>query len=173
MDLQEELEKLRADIDTLRYSMSIGEWMSLYKNHDLDIHPEFQRCGWSVETKTHFIESILLGIPLSPILVLQRPDGIWEVIDGLQRLFTIFQFMGILKDEEGKLQEPLVLKHPKFLSSLEGKRWGEEGSEDEFENSFNEFQRETMKLIDLPMYLLLESSTKLPDSNLLQLLNND
>ena len=32
------------------------------------------------------IESILLGIPLPPIFVSQRPDGVWDVIDGLQRL---------------------------------------------------------------------------------------
>ena len=39
------------------------------------------------------IESILLGIPIPSIFVAQRDDGVWDVIDGLQRLSTIFQLI--------------------------------------------------------------------------------
>lgn len=103
MGLQEELEKMRPEIRTDDYSMSIGEWISLYENDEIDIHPEFQRFfRWSKTQKVRFIDSILLGIPIPPIFVAQRQDGVWDVIDGLQRLSTIYQLVGILKDEGRK-----------------------------------------------------------------------
>ena len=37
-----------------------------------------------------------LGIPIPSIFVAQREDGAWEVVDGLQRLATVFELMGIL-----------------------------------------------------------------------------
>lgn len=90
----------------------------------LDVHPEFQRVyRWTETQKTRLIESILLGIPMPPILVAQRHDGVWDVVDGVQRLSTILQFLGELKDENKKLVEPLVLEKTKFLPSLAGKTW--------------------------------------------------
>lgn len=78
--------------------MSIGEITSLYKDNELDIHPEFQRVfRWSLPQKSKLIESVLLGIPLPSIFVSQRDDGVWDVIDGVQRLSTIFEFIGIFK----------------------------------------------------------------------------
>jgi len=43
MLLQEEIDKTRQEIRTDGYSMSIGEWISLYQNNEIDIHPYFQR----------------------------------------------------------------------------------------------------------------------------------
>jgi hypothetical protein len=76
--------------------------------------------------KTKLIESILLGIPIPPIFVSQREDGKWDVVDGLQRLGTIFQFVGILRDEDDKPIHPLVLEGTKYLPSLENKVWDKE-----------------------------------------------
>ena len=56
--------------------------------------------------KLNSIESILLGIPIPSIFVSQRDDGVWDVVDGVQRLSTLFQFTGVLKDEE---DEPIAL----------------------------------------------------------------
>jgi uncharacterized protein with ParB-like and HNH nuclease domain len=68
MPLQEEIDKTRQEIRTDDYSMSIGEWMSLYQSNEIDINPEFQRVfRWSEHQKSAFIESILLGIPIPPI----------------------------------------------------------------------------------------------------------
>lgn len=129
MPLSQEISVARKDIRTDEYQMSIGEWASLYEGGELDIHPEFQRLfRWSDEQKSNLIESILLGIPIPPIFVSQRGDGVWDVIDGLQRLSTIFQTMGILKDEGGSPKPPLVLKATKYLPSIDGKSW--EGDDD-------------------------------------------
>lgn len=124
MTLSDEIDLRRREIRTDGYSMSIGEWISLYEKDELDIHPEFQRFfRWSDTQKTNLIESILLGIPLPPIFVSQRSDGVWDVVDGLQRLSSIFQLLGILKDEKKKQIPPLILQSTKYLPSLGGLQW--------------------------------------------------
>lgn len=124
MALIDEINEKRMEIRTDGYPMSIGEWISIYEKGELDIHPEFQRFyRWEDAQKSSFVESILLGIPIPAIFVTQRHDGIWDVVDGLQRLSTIFQMLGILKDEKGKLVKPLVLNSTKYLPSLKDVQW--------------------------------------------------
>ena len=136
MSLEDEIKARRAEIQSDGYPMSIGELISLYRDNELDIHPEFQRFyRWSDEQKSKLIESILLGIPIPSIFVSQREDGVWDVIDGLQRLSTIFQLVGQLKDESGNLVEPLTLKKTKYLPSLEGRKWDSESPSLSFGNT--------------------------------------
>ena len=130
MSLQGEIDTRRRAIKTDSYAMSLGELMNLYQSRELDLHPDFQRFfRWTDEQKTKLIESILLGIPLPPVFVSQRKDGVWDVIDGLQRLSAIFQFAGILQGENGTQSPSLKLKKAKYLPSLEGKEW--ENSKDQ------------------------------------------
>ena len=69
MGLRSEIEARRKEIRTDAYPMSVGEWISLYERDEIDIHPEFQRFfRWTEEQKTNLIESILLGIPIPPVL---------------------------------------------------------------------------------------------------------
>lgn len=122
--LQAQIDAKRSEIHSDQYSISVGELASMYRDGELDIHPEFQRYyRWSDEQKSKFIESMLLGIPIPSIFVAQRDDGKWDVIDGLQRLATIFQLMGILKDEKGVSVAHLELTGTRYLPALEGMRW--------------------------------------------------
>jgi hypothetical protein len=124
MSLEKEIKKARKEIVSDGYDMSLGEVMNLYKDDELKINPAFQRLfRWDITRKTRFIESILLSIPIPPIFVFQDKDGNWELIDGLQRLSTILEFSGILKNPEGKKVEPSTLEGTKFLPSLADKRW--------------------------------------------------
>lgn len=124
MSLQDEIAKKSSEIYREAYQMSIGELINLYRDEELDIHPEFQRVfRWSDYQKTKLIESIMLNIPIPQIFVSQREDGTWDVIDGVQRLSTIFQFVGILKDEDGKDISPLVLEATDDLPSFAGMKW--------------------------------------------------
>ena len=124
MSLQKEINERSSKIFRDSYQMSIGELINIYKDEEMDIHPEFQRVfRWSEFQKTRLIESIMLNIPIPSIFVSQNVEGIWDVIDGVQRLSTIFQFVGIFKDDEGKLYEPLILQKTDYLPSFEGMMW--------------------------------------------------
>jgi len=125
MALKEEIEQKSKEIYTDSYKISFGELMSMYKDEEMNLHPDFQRLfRWSDFQKSRLIESILLGIPIPSIFVSQEETGKWDIVDGLQRLSTIFQFAGILKDDGGNLVTPLKLQKTKLLPSLEGVTWG-------------------------------------------------
>lgn len=124
MGLQEEIDAKAKEIQTDGYSMSINEVVSLYRDREMDIHPEFQRFfRWTLAQKSRLIESILLGIPVPSIFVAQREDGVWDVVDGLQRLSTILEFMGELRGEDGHRSPPSILSKTRYLPSLEKKKW--------------------------------------------------
>lgn len=101
MSLESEISQSINDIKTDAYSMSIGELNNIYKEEEIDISPAYQRYfRWSINQKSSLIESIILGIPIPPIFVAQEGDGNWNIIDGLQRVSTILEFMGELKVPE-------------------------------------------------------------------------
>ena len=118
MSLKTEVDSKRREISSDNLSMSVGELLNLYKDQELDIHPEFQRVfRWSAQQKSRLIESLLLGIPLPPIYVAVNDEGVWEVIDGVQRLSTIFEFMGELKGPASEISDKIVIKPPLVLEA--------------------------------------------------------
>jgi len=146
LDIQ--IEEKRRAIHTDAYPMSIGEVINLYVDGDLDIHPEFQRIyRWNQGQKSRLIESILLGIPLPSFFVAQREDGVWDVVDGLQRLSTIFSFLGIYKNENGNIEAPLKLSGTEYLPELDGKYWSEDFNESHLSKELQRsFKREKIDL---------------------------
>src|SRR5687768_4439370 len=97
--LRDEIEVAKRAVTTDTVSISIGEVASMYTSSELNILPEFQRLfRWTIERKSNFIESILIGIPIPPVFVYENENGTWELIDGLQRISTLLEFMGVLKD---------------------------------------------------------------------------
>lgn len=99
--LQQQVEEQRNLLSTDRLDLSFGEIMRMYQDGDIIIRPAFQRYfRWDEEQRTRFIESILLGIPIPPIFVAADGKGVWELVDGLQRISTILSFFGILKSED-------------------------------------------------------------------------
>ncbi|MFL0200883.1 DUF262 domain-containing protein [Exiguobacterium acetylicum] len=131
--LDQEVKEKAKQIYTDSYGMSIGELANMYKDNELELQPEYQRFfRWSNSQKSSFIESILLGLPIPPIFIFQKEDGIWSVIDGLQRLSTIFQFMNILdvRLNGERIVEDLELHETKFLPSLKNKKWVTDSLED-------------------------------------------
>ena len=71
----------------------------MYDNAEIVIDPEFQRLfRWKIGQKSKLIKSLLLGIPVPSIFVFEKEDAKWELIDGLQRISTILEFMGRLKN---------------------------------------------------------------------------
>ena len=61
---------------------------------DIDLNPDFQRnLVWDHVHKSRLIESILLRIPLPMFYFAEDEDGKLTVVDGLQRISTIKEFM--------------------------------------------------------------------------------
>jgi hypothetical protein len=55
--------------------------------------PGYQReFVWKPDRQSKFIESVLLGVPLTPFLVSEDKDGRLEIIDGSQRIRTLIAF---------------------------------------------------------------------------------
>jgi hypothetical protein len=128
MSLEQELSRARKDVVTDGYEMSVGEIANLYRDGELRINPIFQRYfRWDIGRKSKFIESILLGIPIPPIFVSQAADGVWELVDGLQRISTLLEFIGDLKDPKGEPLPASILEGTKALPSLSGCSWAGSG----------------------------------------------
>jgi uncharacterized protein with ParB-like and HNH nuclease domain len=134
------------------YAMSIGEIVNLYEDGDVDIHPAFQRVfRWTDEQKSKLIDSILLGIPLPSFFVSTKEDGTWDVIDGVQRLSTIFSFLGKYKNEKKESQPMLTLTGTDNLPALQGLT-----ADDMPEEMIRMFKREKINIVIIKQ----ESHTK-------------
>lgn len=168
--LYERVVERSREIRTDAYSMSIGEVISMYRDGDLEIHPEFQRIfRWSLEQRSRLIESILLGIPIPTVFVAQREDGIWDVIDGVQRLSTILEFVGEYVDENGELQPPSALTRGEYLAELDGVGWSENTSD--AKNYLNDALRRDFKRAKLSFSIIKRDSDPNAKYDLFQRLN--
>ncbi len=55
--------------------------------------PKYQReFIWKPDRQSKFIESVLLGVPLTPFLVSEDENSRLEIIDGSQRIRTLIAF---------------------------------------------------------------------------------
>jgi hypothetical protein len=123
--LENEIEEAQRLVKTDAYTLSVGEIINMYKDKELIINPDFQRLfRWEIGQKSKLIESILLGIPIPSIFVFEREDSTWELIDGLQRISTLLEFMGQLRDPATDQKEPpTALVATKYLPSLANVVW--------------------------------------------------
>jgi hypothetical protein len=118
-DVEDVISTKRNSLKTDRLDMSFGELMNMFEDGDLFITPEYQRIfRWTNFQQTRFIESVLLGIPIPPIFVAEDNDGKWEVVDGLQRISTIFSFFGMLSTLPDKNNS--ILTAGEMVPELEG-----------------------------------------------------
>jgi thymidylate synthase (FAD) len=96
------------------------------------------------------IESVLMRIPVPPIFVFELGNSKWELIDGLQRISTLLQFMGELESpEEKQLEAPQPLIGTQYLPSLEGAMWSEQTLE-----KYQESRQESRVETDLKAYVI-------------------
>lgn len=85
--------------------------------HDeIDLSPDFQRRArvWDTSRKSRLIESIMLRIPLPVFYVAADADENWRVVDGLQRLTTIYDFVA------GEPTYRFPLRGLEYLTDYEG-----------------------------------------------------
>jgi Protein of unknown function DUF262 len=169
MSLQDEIDSSRQKIQTDGYRMSIGELVNMYRDGELIIDPAYQRLfRWTEHQKAQLVDSILLGIPLPSIFVSQKDNGVWELVDGLQRISTILQLLGILNDADGKPVAKLTLIGTKHLPSLMGKSWSEDEADP---NALDSSQRLLIKRTKLEVQIVKKESDASSKYELFQRLN--
>ena len=105
--LDVQIDDERNNLRTDKIDLSYGELASMYERDELRITPEYQRLfRWDADKQANFIESLLLGFPVPAIFVAEGDNGVWELVDGLQRISTVFEFMGVRKNLEGEPVPP-------------------------------------------------------------------
>ncbi|MDT1997105.1 DUF262 domain-containing protein [Carnobacterium divergens] len=74
---------------------TIESTVNKIKKSEIDLNPDFQRkFVWTdITRKSRLIESILLRIPLPVFYLSQDEDGIYHVLDGLQRLTVLSSYL--------------------------------------------------------------------------------
>ncbi|MBI2834907.1 MAG: DUF262 domain-containing protein [Acidobacteria bacterium] len=76
---------------------TINELCLMFRNHQINLEPGFQRQSvWTLRDRTRLIHSILSAYPVPGIFLYKRSNRgrlVYDVIDGKQRLETIFMFM--------------------------------------------------------------------------------
>lgn len=93
---------------------SVYELFRKYKKQQLILEVDFQRKSvWEYKQKCELIESILMGLPLPIFYFKQQNNSTYVVVDGKQRLSTLFEF----------LDNGFYLKSLKILTFLNGKKF--------------------------------------------------
>ncbi|MFZ5811229.1 MAG: DUF262 domain-containing protein [Thermodesulfobacteriota bacterium] len=103
------------DIDIRQ--MSLDTLTKRIKENEIDLSPDFQRKEvWKIDAKSKLIESILIRIPLPAFYMDGTDDDKWVVVDGLQRLSTIRDFI---------INGTLRLQQLEYLTDLNNKTFQE------------------------------------------------
>ena len=106
-------------IRTKSLDVSFNELYDMYKNKELTISPDYQRLfRWEEEKQSRFVESLILEMPVPPIFVIETEDGVYELIDGLQRISSYLHFRG---ERLGETDDDfLVLRGCDIVDDLNG-----------------------------------------------------
>ena len=142
---------IHAEADT----WPITEFIGHAENGELNLSPSFQRADvWPTTTSQQLIESILRGIPLPSIIILDKVDPStgstsYEVVDGKQRLTSILRFTGT---------------HPVAIRIVEAKaeEWGEPNLLNTFQTDYPAFKDVWRKLSPDRLTTQLERSLYFP-----------
>ncbi len=90
----------------------VGQLVSRIEHEEIDLQPDFQRLQgiWDIKDRSRLIESLLLRIPIPVFYVAADESEHWAVVDGVQRMSTINDFVC------GRFE----LKRLEYLTALDG-----------------------------------------------------
>ena len=113
-----------------KFDITVRELWESYANNNLILQPRFQRNYiWDPTRASRYIESLILGLPTPPIFIAEETNGQWTVIDGHQRLASLFRFMKPLFTGPAQIAgvaipwvslAPLMLVNLEIITELHG-----------------------------------------------------
>ncbi|WP_433866901.1 DUF262 domain-containing protein [Ralstonia wenshanensis] len=134
---------------------TIGTLVQQIEQGNIDLSPDFQRRdAWTVRTKSRFIESVALQLPIPQIVLAERKEqrGTYIVLDGKQRLLTLAQFASELPPDHalwGKSESahpvPLRIGGLKVLEVLNGKTYQDLVERPELASLRTQFDNHTIR----------------------------
>jgi hypothetical protein len=168
IDIEEEIEDDESDISSLQQrsrklyidkgDKSVSDLFRMIKEKEINLQPDFQRKFiWDKKTMSRFIESLLLSIPIPTIFLAENEDETYDVIDGQQRLTTIFSFM---KEE---LSDDEILQLPEYLKDISPFKLSGLETLTEFNSkNFKDLVQERRKFsnVFLPIVIILKDSSE-------------
>jgi len=111
LDISEESRR-RVFSESMNYPIS--SLFDMERDGNLNLQPKFQRqFVWDAKKINRLIESVFLDFPIPVVYVAEEEDRKWTVIDGQQRLHSLFKF---LKNDH-------ILKNLVVFTELNGKTW--------------------------------------------------
>lgn len=105
-------------VDVAITTPNLGALIARLEHNEIDLMPNFQRSGdlWNKQLQSRLIESILIRLPIPAFYFDATVDDKWQVVDGLQRLSAINNFI---------IKKDLVLTKLEFLTEYEGYSYDE------------------------------------------------
>ncbi len=87
-------EKKQRELVTSVVDYNLGALADLIGTKAIDLSPEYQRrFRWDQIRQSKLIESFLMNVPVPPVFLNEDVYGKYSVIDGKQRLNTIYEFL--------------------------------------------------------------------------------
>jgi hypothetical protein len=132
-DLSSEIKVMRSKLSFERLHLTVSEIvnMCISDPQEIDIHRGREtQFTWNRSDQTNFIEKLLLGFPVREIFFVERSEGTWGILGGLEEICTLLKFLsprdrlfpGWEKDnwnwniEANNINYPLILTQGEFLS---------------------------------------------------------
>ncbi|EGU32382.1 hypothetical protein VII00023_09289 [Vibrio ichthyoenteri ATCC 700023] len=105
-------------VDVSITTPNLGTLIMRLTHDEIDLMPNFQRSAdlWSKQEQSRLIESILIRLPIPAFYFDALVEDKWQVVDGLQRLSAIGNFV---------VHKKLNLTNLEFLTELEGLSYDE------------------------------------------------
>lgn len=116
------------DISITSQTVALDTVLRRIKQKRIRLAPAFQRNSvWDDTRKSRLIESMMLKIPLPMFYVSSDKDNNWDVVDGLQRITTIKEFiLGEYDVQKERYSEKgFKLKKLEFWGKLNGQTYEE------------------------------------------------
>jgi hypothetical protein len=141
-------------LDISSVAVSGTDWttetvLSQLKKGNIELNPKFQRRdAWEPKRKSAFIESLILGLPIPPIVLAERQDyrGKYIVLDGKQRLLCLRRFTAEDSDQEF---ENFALSDLTIRKDLIGRTFKELSEDLQFQTDITSFENQPIRTVVL------------------------